>query len=59
VAAAMLAETSCVPCAACWTLAAISRVAAPCCSTAEAMEDEISGTCSMTVPIPLVASTAL
>ena len=33
----ILLETSLVPPAACWMLRAISRVAAPCCSTADAI----------------------
>ena len=38
----MLAETICVPCAACCTLREISCVAAPCSSTAAAIAEEIS-----------------
>src|ERR1700738_1944072 len=53
----MLDETCWVPCAACWTLRAISRVAAPCSSTAAAMVEEISDSFSMVPLISLIAPT--
>jgi len=49
--------TSIVPSAACWTLREISCVAAPCCSTAAAIADEISDSFSMVPLISLIAST--
>jgi hypothetical protein len=52
----MLEETCWVPWAACCTLREISWVAAPCCSTAAAMADEISDNFSM---VPLIALMAL
>ena len=51
--------TSWLATAACWTLRAISFVAAPCCSTAEAIPEEIWRTWSITLAIDLMASTAL
>src|SRR3981081_676138 len=54
----MLALTSWVPCAACWTLREISRVAAPCSSMAEAMVEQISDILPMVPPIaPCACST--
>ena len=53
----MLAETSPVPFAACETLCAISRVAAPCSSTAEAIALAISLTLLMVRVMPSIAST--
>ena len=47
-----------VPLATCWTLRAISWVAAPCCSTAEAMVVEISLIWLMMPLICPIASTA-
>ena len=52
----MLADTCWVPCAACCTLREISWVAAPCCSTAAAMVEEISDSFSM---VPLISLMAL
>jgi hypothetical protein len=46
-----------VPCAACCTLREISCVAAPCCSTAAAMAEEISDSFSMVPLISLIAFT--
>ena len=54
----MLDETSWVPVAACWTFDAISRVAAPCSSTAEAMVVAVSEMSEMTLPISWIAVTA-
>src|SRR5476651_2033909 len=53
----MLELTCVVPCAACCTLREISRVAAPCCSTAAAMVDEISDNFSIVLLISLIALT--
>src|SRR5581483_5259045 len=54
----MLRATSWVPDAACWMLREISPVAAPCCSTAEAMPADASRARSITVAIPRISSTA-
>ena len=51
------AETCSVPFAACWTLRAISCVAAPCSSTAAAIVVAISLTSPIVRPMPLIAST--
>src|SRR3954471_7572875 len=53
----MLAETCCVPFAACCTLREISWVAAPCSSTAAAMVEAISDIRPMVSPISLMAAT--
>src|SRR6478735_350124 len=53
----MLAETCCVPFAACCTLREISWVAAPCSSTAAAMVEAISDILPMVSPISLMAAT--
>jgi hypothetical protein len=53
----ILEETCCVPSAACWMLREISWVAAPCCSTADAMADEISESFSMVPEISRIAFT--
>jgi hypothetical protein len=55
---AIFAETSRVPCAACCTLFEISRVEAPCSSTAVAIEEEISLISEMTSLISPMALTA-
>src|SRR5271163_3265272 len=55
---AMLSETSWVRCAAAWVLRVISWVAAPCCSTAEAIEVATELTSPIVPPIRLIASTA-
>ena len=55
---AMLADTSPVPAAACWTLRAISWVAAPCCSTAEAIAVAIWLISVMVEPMLSIAPTA-
>src|SRR3954471_16598931 len=54
----MLLDTSLVPPAACWMLRAISRVAAPCCSTAAAMAVVTSLISPMVWPMFLIAPTA-
>jgi hypothetical protein len=48
-----------VPCAACCTLREISWVAAPCCSTAAAMADDISDYLSMVPLMSLMAFTGV
>src|SRR6266511_126676 len=53
----MLAETICVPCAACCTLREISYVAAPCSSTAAAIAEEISESFPMVPEISWMAPT--
>ena len=53
----MLVATSPVPVEACWTLRAISWVAAPCSSTAEAMVVEMPLISSIVFWIELIAST--
>ena len=53
----MFCITSWAPCAACCTLRAISLVAAPCCSTAAAIEPVISFICPIVVPISRMALT--
>src|SRR5207253_2458270 len=53
----MLAETICVPCAACCTLREISCVAAPCSSTAAAIAEEISESFPMVPEISWMAPT--
>ena len=53
----MLAETICVPCAACCTLREISCVAAPCSSTAAAIAEEISDSFEMVPDISWIAFT--
>ena len=55
----MWLDTSVVPAAACCTLRAISCVAAPCSSTAEAMAVAISLISPMVAPIDWIAATAL
>jgi hypothetical protein len=50
-----LVATWAVPWAACWTLRAISWVAAPCSSTAAAMVEAISEMRVMVAPISLMA----
>jgi hypothetical protein len=55
---AMFEETSFVLSAVCWTLRAISAVAVPCSSTAEAMFVAIALIYSIVVVIPLIACTA-
>src|SRR6185437_14986992 len=55
---AMFCETSPVPRAASWVWRVISRVVAPCCSIAEAIDAEILLISEMTPPIDLIASTA-
>ncbi|MBV8537958.1 MAG: hypothetical protein JO128_20340, partial [Alphaproteobacteria bacterium] len=54
----MCRETSSVPTAACCTLRAISLVAAPCSSTAEAMVVAIVWISSIVPPMPRIAWTA-
>jgi len=54
----MFEETSWVPAAACSTFLAISCVAAPCSSTAEAMPEATSSISAMILPMPAIASTA-
>src|ERR1700754_2620088 len=54
----MLLDTSLVPPAACWMLRAISRVAAPCCSTAAAMAVVTSLISPMVWPMLRMAPTA-
>jgi hypothetical protein len=54
----MFDETSWVPDAARWTFSAISRVAAPCSSTAEAMAVAVSEMSPMTLPMAWIDSTA-
>ncbi len=54
----MFDETSCVPCAASWTLRAISRVAACCSSTAPAMAVAVSLMPEMVPLLPSIAATA-
>ncbi|MGY2932345.1 hypothetical protein ACVWZ6_001947 [Bradyrhizobium sp. GM6.1] len=54
----MLLETSLVPPAACWMLRAISRVAAPCSSTAAAIVVVTSLISPMIRPMPWMAPTA-
>jgi hypothetical protein len=54
----ILAATPLVPCATSWMLWEISRVAAPCSSTAAAIADAISFIWPMVPPIALMASTA-
>ena len=54
---AMLLATWLVPLAACWTLRAISWVAAPCSSTAAAIDPAISEMRPMVPPISLMAAT--
>ena len=54
----MLLETSSVPSAARWTLRAISLVAAPCSSTALAVDVAIWLISRMTVSMPLMAVAA-
>jgi hypothetical protein len=53
----ILVAVSPVPCAACCTLVAISRVAALCCSTADAIDVEISLIRRIVSPILRIAST--
>src|SRR4029079_3066889 len=53
----MLAETCWVPRAACCTLREISRVAAPCSSTAAAIADAVSDKRVMASPADIVAPT--
>src|SRR3569833_1997544 len=55
---AMLLETSVVPAAAAWMLRAISRVAAPCCSTAAAIAVVTSLISPMVPPMLRIADTA-
>ena len=50
-------ETSRVPCTACCTLREISRVAAPCSSTADAIVEQISDIRPIVPPIVLMALT--
>jgi hypothetical protein len=50
-----VAETICVPCAACCTLREISCVAAPCSSTAAAIAEEISASFPMVPEISWLA----
>ena len=57
VTAAMLAETSLVPVAACWTLRAISWVAAPCSSTAAAIAEAMPLISLTVLPMPAIAAT--
>jgi len=55
---AMFSETSRVRDAACWVLRVISWVAAPCSSTAPAIEVAMVLTSAMVPPMRLIASTA-